>query len=232
MYLCNCKSKNEITTHITVVDRDKICINCGYYAQWVNPNDVIADDGDCVYKKVTVFKLATEEFKHFDNLKDASKWSGYKSETSLSRGLGATGKFFYSNPKRIAVCLGYVETIPRELKELIDTHLAYCYSYSTGELVAKGTYDQLAKVMKIPKASIVSSIHRGHVNRKTNCVFTKRKDFDINTFKSTQKKGVGDFKIGRTSPVLHSEFTKYTEKELGVKSEEDHYGTWKEFLYS
>lgn len=242
MWQCDCDEHGVVRPSFamsaTTVNEEEQCVRCKNYAVWVKDDAVRADDGACIHRKVTVFRLTNNTFKHFDNLKEASEWIGYKSNESLSRGLGAKKKYFYSSPKRVAVCEGYYTKMPYELQQLVEKHLLYAICFETGKLLAQGTYDELAKALDVPKPSVVASVKRGYVNKKCNCVFTSNKNFNLEAFKASKGKGFSSnkthiaAKLTKNKPVFHSEFTSYDDNELGVSYTKDTYGTWQDLLYT
>jgi len=234
MWHCDCdkegKHGQSVTLNRTSVDDQAICQRCKNYAVWVRPDQKIVDVGDVVNQKITVFKLTNDTVHFFDNLVDASIYAGYKNKTALASAFSNGKKYYYSSPFRMAYCIGHYSQIPYELKQMVEKHLIYCFKYDSGDIIAKGTYDELSKELEVPKQSIIAAYHRGYVNKKLNVVFSSNKNFNLTAFK-TSRSGLNKLKIGTKDTPTFNDFLEYEDTELGVSYKKDTYGTWQDLLY-
>jgi len=232
MYKCDCDddgnfSHNYFNLRETVVDSEGICQRCHCYAKWCNEEETRASNNSLKDVKLTVFRLNTNERKHFNNSYEASEWAGFSVKSAIGRFVKEGRLPYHGTTKNIVIVEGHVDNIPENIiKEKLGITY-YAFDYDSGELLAEGTAKALVKKTKDTLNSIHNNISRNSIKSTNNIVYSKNRDFDLEGYKRAMELP-SDF----DAPKWRQDVIDFDDSELGVAAEVDYYGTWKEKLYS
>lgn len=232
MYKCDCDENGKQSHqyfHLipTEVKEDGICVRCGNYARWVNPEEEYAKKGDLQFKKVTVFKLKEDEYRQFNDTHKASNWAGYSTPYAIGQKIKKRTLPCHSSTLGILIVEGHIDEIPEKYLKKNKPKKIYAFSYDKGELLGKGTIKYLSKKFGESEEVITRNLARESIKTKKGVVYSKKPSFDLEGYKRAMELPT-DF----DAPKWRQDVIDYEESELGVTVETDNYGTWKELLYS
>lgn len=231
MWSCDCQEdgtfdSRHFSLKATEIDKDEVCVKCGNYAVWDNLEDMRKDKGALLDKSVTVFRLKEGVHKYFTDVHKASIYAGYVSKHALPRNM-KNKKHWYSKNLGTLTIIGNHKEIPLEFKQFAKPKKIYAFDYNTGELLASGIVSKVSKKVGELESTIMSNLQRGTIKTRKGIVFSENKDFNLEGYKAAMEiPSENDFANWKHDVIS------YDDDEMGVKYEEDTYGTWKDLLYS
>lgn len=225
MWLCSCnkKGKNETDNHTimrpTTVNEENICTKCGFYAFWSNDHQ---KHGDTLQKLCTVVKLNSYEFEVM-TIQEMSKKLSANSSNFCKR--AKLKKPFKPKSGTHVVFFEVLDKIPTEYKKYIFDDVFFVYDLEGNQVLKSSSLKQISEYTKDSIPSINVNLRGETFHSKNNFIYRKNApDFNVKEYIDTTK--------------LNSDvdycfiYDSIDIDDIKVSYQIDHYGTWKEKLYS
>lgn len=224
MWICSCDKKgkfsqDDVVMRLTQVDKDDVCVRCGFYAVW---DKTFTPHGDTLNKVCTIFTVGVS--KPFKKCTVGEMLEFFdKKHSNLCKRVKLKKPYKPKDTDKVV----YFE----DLDELPDTGKSdtVVYAFDTeGNLVTKSeSLSKISKVTKDKRNIILNNLSRGSIKTANGIVYSRNENFNVPLYLKTVEQG-GEFSLDYN----WRDTLAYDQKELGIEVVEDYYGTWKEKLYS